>query len=101
MLPTIPRWDSRSMKSSETRPSSRRATLVSWGVVLTIRSLVMEGPFHEPAWGRAGAAGARLSGGGLEVGSGARAHGQLAKRRIRTFSMRPRARNEERTDEPP
>src|SRR5258707_8890080 len=48
MLPTIPRSDSRSKNSSETRPSSSRATIVSWGVVLTIKSLVMEGPFHEP-----------------------------------------------------
>src|SRR6185295_10492038 len=48
MLPTIPRCDSRSMKSSETRPSSRRATRVSWGVLLTMMSLVMEVPVHEP-----------------------------------------------------
>src|SRR6185503_16578921 len=51
MLPTIPRCVSRSMNSSETRPSSRRATRVSWGVVLTIKSLAMEGPFHEPSFG--------------------------------------------------
>src|SRR5207247_6926818 len=31
--------------------SSRSATFVSCGVVLTIRSLVMEGPFHEPSSG--------------------------------------------------
>src|SRR5262252_4934178 len=42
----MPRCASRSMKSSETTPSSRSATLVSWGVLLTMRSLVMEGPFN-------------------------------------------------------
>src|SRR6266702_1212544 len=47
----MPRWVSRSMKISETTPSSRSATFVSCGVVLTIRSLVMEGPFHEPSSG--------------------------------------------------
>src|SRR5687767_4025424 len=49
MLPATPRCASRSMNSSDTTPSSRRATLVSWVVVQTIRSLVMEGPFHEPS----------------------------------------------------
>jgi hypothetical protein len=37
------------MKISETAPSSRSATRVSRGVVLTMMSLVMEGPFHEPS----------------------------------------------------
>src|SRR6186997_595133 len=99
MLPTMPRCASRSMKISETRPSSRRATLVSWGVVLTIRSLVMEGPFHEPPRARRppGGGGARAGGRGLEVMGGARCAGledesgghgnQFAKRRIRTFRM--------------
>src|SRR5262245_14861237 len=41
MLPTMPRWASRSMKISATRPSSRRATRVSRGLLLTIRSLVI------------------------------------------------------------
>src|SRR5262245_46228081 len=57
MLPTTPRCDSRSMKSSETRPSSRRATRVSWGVLHTRMSLVMEDPFHEPRPATRGAAG--------------------------------------------
>src|SRR3972149_8792716 len=48
MLPTMPRCASRSMKSSETTPSSSKATRTSWGVELTIRSLVMEASFHEP-----------------------------------------------------
>src|SRR5713226_9260649 len=48
MLPTAPRWASRSMKNSATAPSSRRATFVSWGVLLTMRSLFMEASFHEP-----------------------------------------------------
>src|SRR5438477_481564 len=70
------------MKTRETKPSSRRATLVSWGVLLTVGSLVMEGPFHEPSlahplrrtgWalprGRAGAAAARAGRpAGLEAG---------------------------------
>jgi hypothetical protein len=42
------------MKISETMPSSRSATLVSCGVLLTMRSLVMEGPFHEPSLAAAG-----------------------------------------------
>src|SRR5687767_1946283 len=130
MLPTIPRCASRSMKISETRPSSRRATLVSWGVVLTMRSLVMEGPFHEPPprarpfgkprrrtgprgrsaprgregrwWRRLdwvdGAADAAPE---QEMSAGIHVRHQFAKRRMRTFRMRPRARKEERTDEPP
>src|SRR2546422_9843607 len=36
------------MKNSATAPSSRRATFVSWGVLLTMRSLFMEASFHEP-----------------------------------------------------
>src|SRR3990172_3344163 len=42
MLPAMPRWASRSMKISETMPSSRSATRVSCGVVLTMRSLAMQ-----------------------------------------------------------
>jgi hypothetical protein len=34
--------------------------LVSWGVLLTMRSLVMEGPFHEPSLAPAGRVAGRV-----------------------------------------
>src|SRR5947209_20226312 len=80
MLPTIPRWASRSMKISETTPSSRSATLVSWGVLLTMRSLVMEGPFHEPSLAHPPrqAGGERLPARGAAAGRAGRPAGPMA-----------------------
>src|SRR6266540_4218236 len=121
----IPRWVSRSMKISETMPSSRSATFVSWGVLLTIRSLVMEGPFHEPSlapaglvaggmveerlWRRNGELGGARSAATSECEAGVTRQKksgirrgmayQLAKRRMRTLRMRPTAKREESTEE--
>src|SRR6266542_2842439 len=69
------------MKISETMPSSRSATFVSWGVLLTIRSLVMEGPFHEPSLAPAGLVAGRVVEERL-----CRRNGELGGARVRSGS---------------